>query len=74
MWIPLQPKCAKTDKAVGRATTKQLSQFYQTASTCNDNGSLCPHVRWNEGVHYVERFEWSNDVVELVGQKKIFHV
>ena len=71
---PLQPKCTKTDKVAGRTTMKQLSQFCQTASTCNDTGSLFPHVRWNEDVHYVERFEVSNNLVELVGQKTTFQV
>ena len=33
-------------------------------------GSLCPHVWWNVGVHYVKQSEGSCNMVELVGQKK----
>lgn len=71
---PITTKCVKTDKAVGTTPTKQLLKFCQITSTCNDVDSLCPHVLWNEGVYYVERFEGLNHGVELVGQMKMFHV
>ena len=53
-------------QAIGRTTAKQLSQFWWPSS-------ICSLVLWNECVHHVERFEGSNHVTELMGQKKIFH-